>query len=317
MKRRKFVRNLSGLAAGSLIIPGMSPLGSCSGNKLFFDISLAEWSVRKLIRSGKITNLEFPQLARDRFGIHAVEYVSGFFQDRVNDRQYLDELKKRSEDVNVKNVLIMVDMWGPEGTLASPDKKKRKNAALNHRPWVDAAKYLGCHSIRVNASGYDREHYQEQYLLARDNFADGLSYLIEYGKQEKINILVENHGGLSSNARWLVEVMELVNSPWCGTLPDLGNFTIDRDRNIRYDPVKGLKELMPYAKGISAKTQDFDENCHETTIPYPEQIKVIWDFGYHGHIGIEWGGGRSDLRPDEGIRCTKEMLIRLGTEKNR
>lgn len=272
-----------------------------------FDISLAQWSVRDMIRSGKISNLEFPTTAKNMFGINAVEYVSTFFNGKETDQSYLKELKQRGDDLEVKNVLIMVDMWGPDGELGNPQEQKRITAATNHHKWVDAAAFLGCHAIRVNASGYGEASFAD----AKNYFADGLNKLVEYGAQNNISIVVENHGGHSSNASWLAAVMKAVNHDYCGTLPDFGNFRIDKEKGIFYDPLKGVAELMPYAKGVSAKSNDFDKFGTETTIDYDAMMAIVHRHGYHGYIGIEFGGGGSLTSPEEGIKATKALLEKL------
>ncbi len=215
------------------------------------------------------------------------------------------ERMHRADDLDVRNVLIMVDMWGDHGTLASALASKRKIAADNHRKWVDAAKFLGCHAIRVNAHGYEAASYED----ARDYFVDGLSQLVEYGASVGIRIVVENHGGYSSNGQWLVEVMQGVGSDYCGTLPDFGNFRIDGDKGIFYDPLQGMKELMPYAKGVSAKANNFDANGVETTMDFPEMLKIVQESDFEGYIGIEWGGGSNPtMIAEEGIRATQAAL---------
>lgn len=258
-----------------------------------FKISLAEWSLHRAIFGGRMTNLDFPRVARREFGIEAIEFVNQFFFDKARDEAYLKELKKRCEDEGVRPLLIMCDR---EGALGDPDPAKREQAVKNHYKWVDAARFLGCHSIRVNAQS--RGSYEEQLKLA----ADGLARLTEYGASQKINILVENHGGLSSNGKWLAAVIERVNSPWCGTLPDFGNW---RD----YDKYQGVKELMPYAKAVSAKSYDFDEQGNETTIDYYRMMKIVLDAGYHGYVGIEYEGRR--LPEPQGIMATKRLLERV------
>lgn len=316
MRRRSLIKR--SLTAGLGIV--FSPV-LASGNELEhsfkssknskFDISLAEWSLRDWFNSGKISNLEFPATAKNVFGINAVEYVSRFFDGKETDQGYLRQLKQRTDDENVRNVLIMVDMWGSEGTLASRDSQKRKEAAQNHHKWVDAAQYLGCHAIRVNASGYEDTGYNE----SKKYFADGLAQLVEYGRKNQINILVENHGGYSSNGRWLAEVMQEVNNPYCGTLPDFGNFRVSKEQGIFYDPLIGLSELMPYAKGISAKANQFDATGNETTIDYPKMMQIVKSAGFSGHIGIEWGGGGyTNMKPEEGVKATRNLLLKLITD---
>lgn len=312
--RRNFISSASKAAMAMAILPIACTVQSEDKEKKAnanqrFDISLAQWSIRDMIRSGKISNLEFPETAKNMFDIHAVEYVSTFFDGKETDQPYLKELKQRGDDLNVKNVLIMVDMWGPEGVLASPVEAERRQAASNHHKWVDAAAFLGCHAIRVNASGYGDSSYKD----ARDYFADGLSRLVEYGAQNNISIIVENHGGYSSNGNWLAEVMNKVDHVHCGTLPDFGNFQIDKEAGIFYDPLKGLSQLMHYAKGVSAKSNDFDMHGYETTIDYPAMMAIVKRFGFNGYVGIEFGGG--SLTPaEEGIKKTKTLLEKLRKE---
>ena len=184
------------------------------------------------------------------------------------------------------------------------DKTKRKQAVENHYKWVEAAKFLGCHSIRVNAQS--QGSYEEQLARA----ADGLRRLTEFGASHEINVIVENHGGLSSNGAWLASVIKKVNHPRCGTLPDFGNFNLGNGE--QYDHYKGVKELMPFAKGVSAKSGTFDEQGNETRIDYRRMMKIVLDAGYHGYVGIEYSG--NVLSEHDGIRATKKLLERVRTE---
>jgi sugar phosphate isomerase/epimerase len=268
-----------------------------------FKISLAEWSLHQALFAKKLTNLDFPKVAKGEFGIEAVEYVNQFFKDKAEDEAYLNELKGICEGEGVRSVLIMCD---GEGELGDPDEAKRKQAVENHHKWVSAAKLLGCHSIRVNAATGGQGSFEEQQKRA----ADGLHALAEYASRFDINVIVENHGGLSSNGKWLVGVMKLVDLPNCGTLPDFGNFRVSADQD--YDRYQGTKELMPYAKGVSAKSYDFDESGNETKIDFQRMVKIVMNAGYHGYIGIEYEGSR--LNEYEGIRATKKLLERLRSE---
>jgi len=263
-----------------------------------FEISLAEWSFHRTLRSGKMTNLDFPVVTRDRFGISAVEYVNSFFKDKARDEGYLSELKKRCDDSDVRSLLIMCD---GEGRLGDPDGVARTKAVENHHRWVDAAKFLGCHSIRVNAASAGS--YQEQVKLA----ADGLRSLTEYGASKEIGVIVENHGGFSSNGAWLAEVMRTVDHPGCGTLPDFGNFNLGGGKT--YDRYKGVEELMPFAKAVSAKSHDFDEAGNEINTDYVKMMKIVLDSGYRGYVGIEYEG--SKLSEVEGILATQRLLERV------
>ena len=260
-----------------------------------FKISLAEWSLHRTLQSGKITNLDFPKLAKEEFGITGVEYVNSFFKDKAEDTAYLDELKKRCSDNGVTSVLIMID---GEGGLGAKEDKKRTKAVENHYKWVTAAKHLGCHSIRVNAQSYGP--FAEQVRLA----ADGLRRLSTFAKDHDINVIVENHGGLSSNGQWLAQVIRKVNMNNCGTLPDFGNFRIGKGKT--YDRYLGVAALMPFAKAVSAKSHDFDDDGNETATDFEKMMQIVQDSGYHGWVGVEYEGKKLDEYA--GIKATKALL---------
>jgi sugar phosphate isomerase/epimerase len=300
--RRQFIKGTAVLATGLALSP--ESFGANIMKKDFFEISLAEWSLHKALFAKKIDNLDFPLIAKRDYGISIVEYVNQFFKDKAKDTAYLNELLKRCKDNGVKNHLIMID---GEGGLATLDGKKRLTAVENHYKWVDAAKYLGCKTIRVNAQGEgSREDVQKAAI-------DGLGRLGEYGQKAGINIIVENHGGLSSDGQWLASVMKAINKKNVGTLPDLGNFCVKRGPNNtcaeEYDRYKGTQELLPFAKGISAKTYAFDEagNCIETD--YSRMFKLIKNSGFKGYIGIEYEG--SKISEEEGIRKTKALIEKV------
>ena len=263
----------------------------------WFEISLAEWSLHRTIFSGKMTNLDFPKVAKQDFGIDAIEYVNQFFKDKANDKSYLKDLKDRCKSEGVKSVLIMCD---GEGATGDPDQAARMKAVENHYKWVDAARFLGCHSIRVNA--YSKGTPEEQARLC----ADGLAKLGEYASKQNINVIVENHGGLSSRGDWLTGVMQKVNMKNVGTLPDFGNF-------YEYDRYKGVEEMMPFAKGVSAKTHDFGPYGDELFVDYTRLLGIVKAAGYRGRIGIEFEGDR--VSEADGIRLTKALLERVRGDK--
>lgn len=266
-----------------------------------FEISLAEWSLHRTIFGGKLDNRDFAATAKKEFGIEAIEYVNQFFKDKAKDAAYLAELKKRAGDIGVRTLLIMID---GEGNLGDPDENRRRQAIENHYKWVEAAKALDCHSIRVNAGSAGT--YEEQQQRA----ADGLRRLSEFAATHKLNVIVENHGGLSSNGAWLAGVMKAVNLPNCGTLPDFGNFRIGGDE--WYDRYKGVEELMPFAKAVSAKSHDFDAEGNETKTDYLRMMKIVLATGYSGFVGIEYEGGKLD--EFAGIRATKALLEKVRTQ---
>ena len=296
--RRQFLKQ-SALAAAGIALAGAESI--IAAPKAPFEISLAEWSLHKALFKKEIDNLNFAKIAREDFGIGAIEFVNSFFKDKAKDMDYLKDLNQRAKDHGVIHHLIMVD---GEGALGDPEEAKRTQAVENHYRWVDAAKFLGCKMIRVNAQS--RGTAEEQMKLA----ADGLRRLTDYGAKAKIAVVVENHGGLSSNGQWLAGVMKQVNHPNCGTLPDFGNFRISKDE--QYDRYKGVTELMPFAKAVSAKSHDFDEAGNETEIDYLKMMKIVAAAGYKGWVGIEYEGNK--LGEMDGIRATKKLLEKVRTE---
>lgn len=331
MKRRRALKN-SMLIAGAGFVSSSTLLNGCNApaekplenevKESPFKISLAQWSLHRKIYGGgtaggnvrerllndpasvylgELDPLDFPVSARRDFGIEAVEYVNVFLFSRARDTEYLTELKNRADGEGVKSLLIMCDL---EGNLGDPDAALRQQAVENHYRWVEAAKFLGCHSIRVNARSSGS--YEEQQKLA----AEGLNGLCQYADEFDINVIVENHGGLSSNGKWLSEVIKMVDHPRAGTLPDFGNFRIGNDE--WYDRYLGVEELMPFAKGVSAKSHDFDEegNCIETD--YRKMLPIVAKSGYEGYIGIEYEGG--NLSEDEGIIATRDLLNKIFEE---
>ncbi|HEX9653063.1 MAG TPA: sugar phosphate isomerase/epimerase family protein [bacterium] len=300
MNRRDFIKQVS-VGVGSAVLANKSVLAFTQGAEPLYKISLAEWSLHKAIFGKEMDHLDFAKVAKNEFGIDAVEYVNQFFFEKAKDQEYLKEMKTRADGEGVRSLLIMCDR---EGRLGDPDEKARLQAVENHYKWAAAAKYLGCHSIRVNAASEGT--FEEQQKLA----ADGLRRLTEFSAQHGLNTIVENHGGLSSNGQWLAGVMKMVDHPNCGTLPDFGNFRVKDDE--WYDFYKGVEELMPYAKAVSAKSYDFDEAGSETKIDYLRMMKIVTAAGYHGYVGVEYEGDR--LGEKEGIAATKRLLERCRAE---
>jgi sugar phosphate isomerase/epimerase len=298
--RRDFIKQSAAtIGAAAMTVGAGEPL--VAATKQLFRISLAQWSLHRTLRKKEMDNLDFARTARFDFGIGAVEYVNQFFMDKAKDRTYLGEMLKRARDNGIENRLIMCD---GEGALGDPDEAKRLQAVENHYKWVEAAKFLGCKMIRVNAQS--RGEYNEQMKLA----ADGLRRLTEFGARAKIAVVVENHGGLSSNGQWLAGVMKMVSHPMCGTLPDFGNFRVSRDEV--YDRYKGVAELMPYAKAVSAKSHDFNELGEEVHTDYRKMMKIVLDAKYKSFVGIEYEG--SNMSERDGIRATKKLLERVHQE---
>lgn len=332
--RRDFMKTSAVLATGvGLTALGCQPAAeeaavAAASNDPIFKISLAQWSVNRKIFGGQLqqlgwqevgrrlqedyqsllnpdyTTLDFPKTARE-LGIDGIEYVNTCLFDKAKDTAYLQELKNVCEGEGVTSVLIMCDA---EGALGDPDEATRTQAIENHYKWVEAAAFLGCHSIRVNAQSSGS--YEEQQRLA----ADGLRRLSEFGDQHNINVIVENHGGFSSNGQWLAGVMDMVDHPRVGTLPDFGNFLITpygQQPEEWYDRYQGVTELMPYAKSVSAKTQSFDADGNEESTDYHRMMKIVLDAGYRGWVGIEYEGAIDEM---EGIKATLALLDRVRAE---
>jgi sugar phosphate isomerase/epimerase len=296
MDRRGFLTCVGASVPAVLFSNGCSLLGRAPEPP--FEISLAEWSLHRALYDGELDNLDFPRVTRDDYGLDAVEYVSSFFKDKAEDSSYLSDLKARADDHGVRSLLIMCD---GEGALGDPDDAARTTAVENHYRWVEAAKYLGCHSIRVNARSEGTPDVQRELAV------DGLRRLTEFAAQREINVIVENHGGISSDGSWLSSVMRAVDHPRCGTLPDFGNFQIEE--GVWYDRYQGVAELMPFAKAVSAKSHDFDDQGNEIHTDFLRMMRIVLDSGYRGYVGIEYEG--NSVSEPEGVRATKRLLERV------
>lgn len=321
--RRKFLKELGFGALGAGLLSALpESLYAKNISALKYDISLAQFSLASEFFTGKHNTLEFPARAKNEFGIDIVEYVSMFFADKITNAAFLKELKMRTDDLGVTNNLIMVD----DENIADLDKAKRDHAVESHYKFVDAAKVLGCTSIRVNLGSLEQTGTAEE---VRDAALEGYSKLLEFGDQNDMDIVVENHVGHSCNGKWLANIMKEVNHKRAGVLPDFGNFCVNRTKPEtmdiagfmntkcleKYDMYLGIEELMPYAKGVSAKTHKFDANGNETEIDFKRVFDIIEKSGFNGIVGIEYEGGLMHLQGmegylsnEEGIRATKKLI---------
>lgn len=293
-----------------------------------FNISLAQWSLHKSffgdalngnwqefgrllmtnpdsLLQGSLNPDDFPSIAAG-YGVNTIELVNTFYFSKANDMEYWKGFKQKCNEAGVKVGLIMCDALG---NLGDADSVARNEAVAKHHAWVDIAKFLGAKTIRVNAAG---EGTAEEVAA---NAVKGLSALATYGETQGINIVVENHGGYSSDGSWLAGVMAAVNMDNVGTLPDFGNFCMERTPDgcaNEYDKYKGIEELMPYAIGVSAKTHNFDENGNETESDFLRIMKIVKASGFKGDIGIEYEG--TVLSEDEGIKKTKALIEKVLAE---
>jgi sugar phosphate isomerase/epimerase len=304
MIRRSFIKK------SLLGIPALTALPSITFAEKPLKIGLAQWSLHRALRSKKLNNLDFAKTAKEKFDIDVVEYVNVFFSDKAKNKEYLNEMKLRSVDIGVKNSLIMVD---GEGNLGDLNERKRIKAVDNHKKWVEAANYIGCNHIRVNAAGNGTEEEVSKYA------SDSLQKLGDFSKDFDINIIVENHGGYSSDAQWLVNVIEKTDRNNVGTLPDFGNFCVKSRPNklsswgglsgcaIEYDKYKGVKEMLPYAKSVSAKSINFDDNGNSIEIDFYKMMKIVKDSDYNDFVSIEYEG--TSHSEEEGIMLTKSLML--------
>jgi sugar phosphate isomerase/epimerase len=293
--RRQFLNSSLGIAAGLAVGGPLSSFAFSANDKKkpLYKISCTEYSLHRMISAKKLDNLDYAAFIRKTFDLDGVEYWNRPFFTKSEDKKYIADMRKRADDVGVAGTVILIDS---EGDLGAPDEAKRIDAVNRHKKWVVCAKQLGCHSIRVNARS--KGSYEEQQVLA----ADGLRRLSEFAKPLEMGVIVENHGGNSSNGEWLAGVMKMVDLPNCGTLPDFGNFG-------SYDRYKGTRELMPFAKSVSAKAHEFDEKGNETKTDFYKIMKIVVDAGYHGYVGIEFEGGK--IPEVEGVKLTKALLERV------
>ncbi len=297
--RRSFLQTgLGALATSAVAVDPALAHVLAQDEKPWFKISLAQWSLHRTLRAGKLDNLDFARYTKETFGIHAVEYVNSFFKAHATDFKYLEEMRSRADDLGVRSLLIMID---GEGSLAAKDEVQRAKAIRNHFKWIAAAAYLGCHSIRVNAGG------ASDWEDGMGRAADSLRTLAEVAEPYDINVIVENHGGLSSNGEWLAGVMLKADHPRVGTLPDFGNFNLGGGE--WYDRYKGVAQLMPFAKAVSAKSHEFDDQGNETKSDYLRLLATVKEAGYRGHVGVEYEGSKHS--EDEGIQLTKDLLLRV------
>ena len=292
VSRRGFIEKSLAIGACSFIAPSLLKIQSAqsknsaltTANYLWLgknDISLAQWSLVDEVMKGEWKTLDFPRIAREDFGINGIEFVNTLFEVPI--ASYLNRLKRNAEEYGVKMVLIMVDA---EGETCTPSKEERKQTVINHRKWIDIAQYLGCHAIRTNCIGVKDIDKEEALKWSAETY----NMMLEHSIPANISILIENHGGVSNDADWLVSLMKEVNSKYFGVLPDW------RQPGSEFDNVGFLEKTLPYAGGMSFRNQPSDELT-------AKMIKMTYDSGFRGWYGIESSGR-------ENIIKSKELLLK-------
>jgi sugar phosphate isomerase/epimerase len=327
--RRTFIKTSSiGIAAAGIAsaTPSILKAGVIK-KEMPFKLALSQFSLASQFWTKQLDPLDFPRKTIETFGITGLDYCSMFFADKAKDTSFLNELKKRSMDNGCYNLRIMVD---GEGVLGDLNKDVRTKAIENHYKWIDAAATLGCAMIRVNVEGEGGDPKEVSKAAI-----ESLNTLIDYGKKVNVDVIVENHIGISCNGAWLADVMKELNNPHCGTLADFGNFCINRTKPPtndiagwmqtkcleEYNRYKGITELMPYAKGVHAKTHVFDANGNDTETDFAKMFKIITDSGFKGWVSVEYEGGlfkmytKDDkyLDNDAGVLATKKLIEKVVT----
>ncbi len=305
MKSRRIFIKKTALAATAISMPSFYACGKKSENNMP-KISLAQWSLNRAFFGKTLDPVQFANIAKNDYGISAVEYVNQFYAENATNEKFWNEMATRAFDAGVESLIMMVD---EEEKLGDTNAEKRKKAVEDHYKWVNAAKLLGCHSIRVNAFGAG------SLMELKTSLTDGLGQLTEYAAKEKINVILENHGLHTSNADFMVDLIKEVNNPFLGTLPDFGNWCLGAEwgstqtvKNCTdiYPPHEGLSKFLPYAKGVSAKSYAFDSNGNETVIDYIKLLSIVKKSDFDGHIGIEFEG--ENIGEPAGIKATKELI---------
>ncbi len=307
MIRRSFLKNTLLGSAGIISIPLLADDNYSITEPSALKLSLAQWSLHRSFQSGELDPNEFATISKETYGIDAVEYVNGLYLAKATNEMFWLEMKKRADDAGVKSLLIMVD---EEGDLGHANAQERKKSVENHYKWVHAAKILGCHSVRVNAFGDpDRE-------LFRVAIVEGMGQLANYAAGEGINIIVENHGLFSSDAKLITDIVKEVDLPNFGTFPDFGNWCLSAkwgstqgECDRVYDRYQGVREFLPYARAVSAKSYNFNDKGEDRIIDYHQMLKIVRDSGYDGYIGIEYEG--VELPEHDGILATKRLMQKV------
>ncbi len=305
--RRNFLKTAS-LATAAVGL-GLPPIAFAEKRADLFQISLAQWSLNKMLFAKKMDNLDFAIEAK-KHKIDAVEYVNQFFMDKAKDMAYLREMKTRADGEGVTSVLIMCDS---EGMLGAASAEERTKTVENHKKWVEAAKFLGCHAIRINA--YTATPYSTEPEKAQEALklcSSGLRQMCEFADDFDIDVIIENHGGYSSNGKWLANMIKETAHKRAGTLPDFGNFRINAEGGVitSYDSYRGVDELMPFAKGVSMKPTVWDDQGKEHPLDYVRMMKVVQAHGFHGYVGIEHGTEGREWESIEDIRVKLDQIRR-------
>ena len=291
LARRQFLSKLSTTSLLALV-PDFVHSQDLSAGDTWLKVSLQQYSFRSMLvgKSPELSTLDYPKFAVENFGINALEYFNGFFEDRSGDQKYFNELRQRCDDLGVENQLMLCRN---KRAIDDADSSIRAAAAKDYLPWLEASHTLGCHSIRVDCRSVgDADEVLKQAV-------DGLHRICDLAKPYGIDIIVENHGNHSSNGKWLASLMRQANRENLGTLPDFGNFH-------EYDRYKGVRETLPWARVVCAKIHEFTPEGQAANTDFLKMIRIIKDSGYEGYIAIEYEGEKPS--PVEGVRLAQQLI---------
>ncbi len=235
-----------------------------------------------------VSLLDFAGFARKEYGLTHLELIQMSFPS--TEASYLKKLRSAVEaaEAVIENVPIDV------GDICELAPERRAEHVRNIKSWMDVAAAIGSRAVRVN-TGPSREG-SDALALA----VESCKRLAEHADKLGLNVLIENHGGISSDPQLLKQLIESVSTERMGACPDFGGF----DEAIRYD---GLQKIMPLAKLVHAKSYAFDEHGEETAIDYARCMQIVKNSGFSGVLSIEYEG---DGNASEGIKKTKELILR-------
>ncbi len=269
------------------------------------EIGIAGWALNRSIREHKtLTLLDFPALAREEFGVDTIELVSTFFESQS--APYLNELRRAIAAQRLRVVNIAVDT----GTLASADEAARRTDLEAIKQWFHVARAIGAGAIRVNTGAADPDD-----QAARERIIAGYRELAEHGAEAGVKLLIENHGGASSDPQVIAAILERLETPWFGACPDVANFIGDTWE-------EGMRIMAPRAVTTHVKISGYapdgwqsrtarDGSVHRFNLR--TCLVILKEAGYAGPVNFEYNLAEDDERAGirQGIAYLREVVDSL------